>query len=97
MTCTTGTSAIITAVTTYEMACRRFSASFVVLLACMLWASALVVLTGFEIFRGILPDGLVDNVASLHLNTLSNFTIGNLIINAIQIVIVLWIAFRKKS
>lgn len=93
----TGSSTIITTIVSYEMACRRITASAIALGISAIWTIALVVITGFDFFRGLIPDALVDQVIGLHFNTLQNITIGTLVANLLQIVIILLFSRRTTK
>lgn len=72
MTITMGISSIPSAVASYEIACRRYGLIFFLLAAHFLWVAFLQVFTGYEYFRGVLPDGVLAMIASTGMASLEN-------------------------
>ena len=93
---TAGAGAVICAISSYEMSCRRFGAAFVILLANVIWTVLLVGLSGFEFFRGILPDSVVDCVASWRVNRLSVYTWASLVSALAQVALLRLICRRSR-
>lgn len=59
----------------YEMACRRFKSLFGIVIMNALWVSFLITFTGYEYFRGCLPNPIIDWMASLNIASLKTLTI----------------------
>ena len=98
LTLMTGISMVIGSLVTYEMACRRFTPVWFVIAESGVWTAILVCLMGYGFFRGILPDGIVDFMASLHVASLPVFIWANFA-NAIFQITVLGalLAWEKKK
>ena len=97
ITLTVGTGMINGAVTTYEMAHRRFGVTVFLTVFNLLWTIFIVSFTGYEFYRGILPDGVIDWMASLHLATLSRITAASIVSALIQFAFVFFIEVRNIS
>ena len=87
--------------TTFESACGRFSYLWYVVPTSLVHAAFLICFTGHSYFRGLLPDGIVDWMASLNVATLRNFLwtwIAFNVLGALQIVLhLLWRRVRNHS
>ena len=91
LTLIVGLSTIISAMVSYEMACRRFSAAIVASAFNLSWTVALVCCTGYAFFTGILPAPCIEFFERLHmarLSTLSHATLGLYICQAILLYII---------
>ena len=91
----TGAAAIIGAVITYEMACRRFGATALITGFNAVWTALLVSFSGFAFFRDILPDAVVDFVESLNVNRLSVYTWASLISAILQLALLRLLCRRR--
>ena len=58
----------------YELACGRFGALVLMVLLNLAYAALLIVFTGYDAFRGLAPDALVDWVKSLNVASLPTIT-----------------------
>ncbi len=96
LTLCSGMSVFITAILSYEMACRRFGAAALALTVTGLWTVFIVGATGIGFFQGILPDAFIGLVRSWHIDSLKNLTIGTLIMNALQMVLIFFARGRRK-
>jgi len=95
LTLVQGSSTCIAATASYEMACRRFGISAFIVGINILWTIFIVTFTGYEFFRGILPDILVDWMSSVQLAHIGTMTWATISANALQLVAIIWI-FRKR-
>lgn len=66
-----GMCTTINAITAYEMACRRFFLPFTITIVNIFLTATVASLTGAEFYRGILPNSIVDLMASVRLARLS--------------------------
>ena len=64
----------MSAIASFEYACNRIGSTAFYIGSNLLFASFLICFTGYEYFRGILPDSVVDWMASLHIAQLSTLT-----------------------
>lgn len=87
MTLSTVLSVMTGCIVNYEMACRRFRPVFVTTVLQGLFAAFVVAFTGYEFFRGILPDDIVNAMRDLNLGNLSTMTNAGLISAAIQLAV----------
>ena len=94
---TTGAGAVIGAIYTYEMACRRFGAIAMITAFNAGWTVLLVSFSGFAFFRGILPDGIVDFVESLRVNRLSVYTWASLVSALLQLALLRLFCLRRTD
>ncbi len=85
MTIIMGMSSVISTFLLYEVACKRFRISAFIVVVNALWATFLVCFTGYEFFRGKLPDAIVDSMGTLNLATLTHLTYAWLACNSLQI------------
>ena len=92
----TGASVIIGAGISYEMSCRRFGAAFAILIFNVGWTMLLVGLSGFEFFRGVLPDATIDCVASWRVNRLSVYTWASLVSALLQLALLRFVIGRAQ-
>lgn len=92
-----GVCSAMGAITAYELACRRFAASTFSICFSLLVTGTLVCLTGYQFFRGILPDGIVDLMAQAHLADLSNLTWFGIITAVMQMIGLLWIMHKRRD
>ncbi len=90
-----GCSTIIGAIVSYEMACQRFTAPFFILLFSFIITIVLVSLTGWEFYRGLLPDKIVDWMSEHNLANLTRLTWFSIISGAIQVSVLLFL-FRTR-
>ena len=90
-----GTS--INIVISYEMACRRFGIPFFIVIFNLLITAVLVSFTGWDFYRGILPDSMIDWMATHNLSSLNRLTWFNGISATIQIIILLAIMHIRRS
>lgn len=91
LTLIVGLGTIISAMVSYEMACRRFSAAIVASAFNLSWTVTLVCCTGYTFFNGILPAPCIEFFERLHmarLSTLSHVTLGLYICQAILLYII---------
>lgn len=96
-TLTIGTGTIINIMVSYEMACRRFSIPFFIIIFNLLITTILVSFTGWEFYRGILPDPMVDWMATHNLSNLTRLTWFNAISATIQIILLFTIIHCRRS
>lgn len=88
LTIITGSSTFISSIVTYEMACRRFAIATFIILVNLCWTIFIVSFTGYEYFRGLLPNGFVDWMGSIHLARLSTMIWATIIVEVIQISVI---------
>ncbi len=93
----TGSSIFIATIVTYEMACRRFKMVAFIVTVNLFWTIFLVSFTGYEYFRGILPEVLVDWIKALHIARLSILTYLNIILNTVQITTFLFLKWVSRK
>lgn len=93
----TGSSISITTIVTYEMACRRFGIPTLVIGINLFWTLFLVVVTGFEYFRGLLPDSLVTWVVDLRLARLDILTFATIAVHLLQFAALPFFSHRQKT
>lgn len=74
LTLVTGLSTAASALAYYELACRRMLATVICLIFAGLQAGFFVCFTGYEFFRGALPDVIVNAIKGLHVATLPHMT-----------------------
>ncbi len=91
-----GVVAILGATLSYEMACRRFGFALFSFLANAAWIAFLLIFTGYDFFRGILPDATIDWIASTHMATLRHLTWAMSISAAIQLTAIPFVLRRKQ-
>ena len=93
-----GAGAAIGAITSYEMACRRFAVPFFIAIFSFLITLILVSFTGWEFYRGLLPDNIVDWMANHNLTDLTRITWLNGISAFLQIfILLLLISYRSHN
>lgn len=80
----------------YEMACRRFTGPFGILVINLLWTVFLVAFTGYDFFHGILPNQLVDWMGSLHIASLQTLTVIGIPFGLLQLAFILAV-IRHRS
>ena len=97
MTGITGGAMIITSFVLYDMACRRFAAAYYVVLINMLWIAFIVCFTGYDFFRGLLPDAIIARMASLEIATLGHMTATTVVSVVLQIAGLLVIRQFQKA
>jgi O-antigen/teichoic acid export membrane protein len=85
MACIAGSSSIIGAIVTYDIACRRFASAQIAVVFNVLWVASLAALTGADFFRGLLPDRLIEWTNSLHVANIYTLTWISAGVNALQI------------
>ncbi len=91
-----GTATAISAIVSYEMACRRFGASYFIVGFNFLVTIVLLSFTGWEFYRGILSDRIVDWIADHNLVALARLTWFSGVSALLQIGVLLLFFFRKK-
>ncbi len=96
MTLITGVGIILSAVSTYEMACRRFGFMAFLLVANFLWVIFLQVFTGYDFFRGTVPDAVINWIADMRLTTLKNLICAQVISAAIHLVAIPFFLARVR-
>ena len=74
ITLITGAATIIGAVISYDMACRRFGIPFFIVIFNLLMTAILISFTGWEFYRGILPDYIVNWMSDHNLTSLTRLT-----------------------
>ncbi len=84
-----GAGTIIGVIISYEMACRRFTAPFFIVVFNLFMTVILVSFTGQEFFRGKLPDNIVNWMAAHHLADLTRLTWFCVISAFVQLAILL--------
>ena len=93
-----GAGATIGAITSYEMACRRFAAPFFITIFSFFITLILASFTGWEFYRGLLPDNIVDWMANHNLTDLTRITWLNGISAFLQIfILLLLISYRSHN
>ena len=80
----TGSSMFISTIATYEIACRRFTTATFILIVNLLWTIFIVSFTGYEQFRSVLPNVIVDWMGSIHLARLDTMTWATIIAQILQ-------------
>jgi len=88
-------SATLTIVS-YEMACRRFFAAFMLIIYTALFTCFLVFSTGYEYFRGKVPDDLLNLIASLHVAHLQTLTLITLFSGLGFLLIIIYLTLLKR-
>ncbi len=96
MTALVGTSVISASIVNYEIACRRFSAAFFNLIFSFVTTAIIVSFTGYNFYRGILSDNIVNWMADHNFCSLTRLTWFTLLSSLIQIPILLFISFRPQ-
>ncbi len=89
-----GASSIIGNVISYEIACRRFGIAFYVTMLSLSITFIMASFTGYEFYRDVLPDVIVDWMRAHNLSSLSRMTWFALASATIQLIIVL--SYIKK-
>lgn len=89
-----GASSIIGNIITYETACQRFGIAFCIAAFSLFTSFIIISFTGYEFYRTILPDTIVDWMSAHNLSSLSRMTIFSLASATIQLIIVF--SFIKK-
>ena len=74
VTLITGASTALGSFATYEMACRRFASTFIIAGFNIFITLILLTFTGWDFFRGTLPDYIIDWIAEHHLVDLTRIT-----------------------
>ncbi len=97
MTLIIGAGTILGAVSTYEMACRRFGFIIFLLIVNFIWVLFLQVFTGYEFFRGTVSDTLINWIAGMRLATLKNLVWASIILASIQLAAIPFFLQRKKE
>ncbi len=97
MTLVIGAGTILGAVSTYEMACRRFGFISFLLIVNFIWIVILQIFTGYEFFRGTIPDALLNWIAGVRLATLKNLICAQVISAAIQLTAIPFFIRRTKT
>lgn len=97
ITVTFGLGTIIGTTISYEMACRRFGCAFFILGFNFIVTTILASFTGFEFYRGILPDNMVDWMAINNLRSLERLTWFNLISALLQVAAISLLLIYRKS
>jgi O-antigen/teichoic acid export membrane protein len=92
-----GAGAIISAVISYEMACRRFSVAFLIVGINAVVILLIISFTGYEFYRGLLSDGIVDWMASNNLSSLSKMTWASVASALIQLAAVGAMIYMKQK
>ena len=88
-TLTIGAYTIIGTITSYEMACRRFSLPLLLTIFSLIVTILLVSFTGWEFYRGTLPNSIVNWIADHNLADLSRITWFNCIVAVIEVAVLL--------
>lgn len=91
----TGCSMLAQNFMTYEIACRRFSAMYAIVIQNVIWNAFLVIFTGAEFFRGQLPDDIVNWMASIPLAKLDVLTYTTCVLLLMQLVVVVFLFWRN--
>lgn len=92
-----GVSSMIGAIISYEMACRRFGIAFFIIGFNVFVVAILVSFTGYEFFRGILPDNIVNWMAAHNLSSLVRLTWFNIVSAAIQLCSIIILLMRRPK
>jgi O-antigen/teichoic acid export membrane protein len=92
-----GAGAIIHVAISYEMACRRFSIAFLITAINTIVTFIIISFTGYEFYRGLLPDNIVDWMASNNLSSLSRMTWISFASASIQLVAACSILYIKQK
>ena len=90
-TINSGLVGAIGTITIYEIACRRFAATWFALIENIAFVVVLACFMGCEFFRGTFPDSVVDWMASLHFNNLTTiiyFSFANAIFQLIVLALI---------
>lgn len=90
-----GTSSIIGSVISYEIACRRFCFAFSIAAFSLLTTFIMATFTGYEFFRGFLPNQIIDWISAHNLSSLSRMTWFALVSAGIQLTF-LFIFLKNK-
>ena len=83
----TGSGTVIGAILSYEMACKRFAAPFFIIVFNFIITVILISFTGWEFYRGLIPDCLVDWMSRHNLADLKSLTWFNSISAILQVTI----------
>jgi len=96
-TLTSGCCVLLSTITSYETACKRFTATYIGLFFGLTWAVCLVCFTGCDYFNGILPPNAIMWMRSVHLTSLSRITYYNFAYLMVQITCFsIYFAWRRK-
>jgi len=97
LTIITGAANIIGTTISYEMACRRFGIAAYIITVNLLWTIFLVSFTGYEFFRGILPDSIVSFMADCHVADIRTIVYASIPSAIIQLVGIGYVFIRRHS
>lgn len=97
MTLNTGIGSVLGTVLTYELACQRFGLPFIFLACNGAWTAFIVAFTGYEFFRGILPDGTVNWMANCRIAQLSTLTYTSIAIGLVQIALATLVLTKRRK
>jgi O-antigen/teichoic acid export membrane protein len=93
-----GISSMIGAIISYEMACRRFSIAYFITGFNAFIVAILISFTGYDFFRGILPDDIVDWLALHNLTSLVRLTCFNVTSSLIQLcALIIYLIMKNHS
>jgi len=92
----TGSSSVIGTIVSYEMACRRFGIAAFIIFFNILWIAFLVCFTGYEFFRGLIPDVWITFMSNCHIRSLRMIVYASIPSAIIQIIIIKLI-FRRRQ
>ena len=97
MTLIVGASTIIGATLSYEMACRRFTTPFFIVLFNLVITIILVSFTGWEFYRGLLPNEIVDWISLHNLKDITRLTWFNSLSAIFQVALILYPVLRRRQ
>lgn len=89
MTLAIGAGTVIGTIISYELACKRFAVPFFIAAFNLFMTVILVTFTGYEFFRGKLPDETVNWIATHNLANITRLTWFNAISAFIQVFILI--------
>ena len=97
LTLIAGLGTIISAMTSYEMACQRFSVAISASIFNLTWTTVLVCLTGYAFFEGILPSLFFSILKSIRLENLATLSYVTLGVYACQTIILYIVVFHNHK
>jgi hypothetical protein len=88
LTITIGLGSATNTIIAFDMACCRFKSAAHLVALNFIWIVFLVTFTGYEFFRGKLPDQVVDWIGQTGFSHLAPITFGSLVLAVLQLLIV---------
>ena len=95
MTLIIGAGTMIGTITSYEMACKRFTAPFFILIFNIIITAILICFTKWEMYQDILSSDVANWISCHNLASLTRLTWFNSISAMIQLIVLLFLFCRK--